>query len=249
MIHPQSFPRAAIPPCRTRSSASASASPSCGPGNGILRAETGGRFQAQSAGERPEFGSQTATRLTNRPELRGFVSARKQRRFAGTPLYDAVAEFLLFEGRATRSAMDRNGSEELRARRPNHAHQHAALIGPMGPESEPRPRTPRPPALPAPLSVTPSLPFPPVLAPCAARLEAEPRSPRRSDVQQPRQYAQAPRARGGGGGKALSCRWRFFSKRERRWRSTRSLRKRRTVLADLRSHPEWIAEWLPDKGR
>src|SRR5271166_1711185 len=49
--------------------ASAPASPSRGPGNGILRAETGGRFQAQNAGERPEFGSQTATRLTNRPEL------------------------------------------------------------------------------------------------------------------------------------------------------------------------------------
>ena len=39
--------------------------PSRGPGNGILRAETGRRFQAQNAGERPEFGSQTATRLTN----------------------------------------------------------------------------------------------------------------------------------------------------------------------------------------
>ena len=41
--------------------ASAPASPSRGPGNGILRAETGGRFQAQNEGERPEFGSQTAT--------------------------------------------------------------------------------------------------------------------------------------------------------------------------------------------
>ena len=46
----------------------ASASPSRGPGNGILWAETGGRFQPQNAGERPEFGSQTATRLTNRLE-------------------------------------------------------------------------------------------------------------------------------------------------------------------------------------
>ena len=63
---------------------SASASPSRGPGNGILWAETGGRFQPQNAGERPEFGSQTATRLTNRPELRGFLPARKPRRFAGT---------------------------------------------------------------------------------------------------------------------------------------------------------------------
>ena len=65
-------------------SASASASPSRGPGNGILWAETGGRFQAQNAGERPEFGSQTANCLTNRPKLRGFLSTRKPRRFAGT---------------------------------------------------------------------------------------------------------------------------------------------------------------------
>ena len=36
-----------------------------GPGNGILRAETGGRLQAQNAGERPEFGSQTAPRPAN----------------------------------------------------------------------------------------------------------------------------------------------------------------------------------------
>ena len=65
--------RAANPPCRhgTRS-ASASASPSRAPGNGILRAETGGRIQAQNAGERREFGSQTAIRLANRPKLRGF---------------------------------------------------------------------------------------------------------------------------------------------------------------------------------
>ncbi len=58
--------------------------PSRGPGNGILRAETGGRIQVQNAGERPEFGSQTATRLTNRPKLRGFLQTRKPRRFAGT---------------------------------------------------------------------------------------------------------------------------------------------------------------------
>jgi len=64
-----------------------SASPSFGPGNGIFRAETGGGFQAQNAGERPEwpeFGSQTATRLANRPKLRGFLLARKRRRFART---------------------------------------------------------------------------------------------------------------------------------------------------------------------
>ena len=46
-------------------------SPSRGPGNGILRAETGGRFWAQNAGERSEIRSQTATRLANRPKLRG----------------------------------------------------------------------------------------------------------------------------------------------------------------------------------
>ena len=68
-----------------RRSAPASASPSRGPGNGILWAETGGRFQPQNAGKRPEFGSQTATRLTNRPELRGFLTTRKPRRFAFKP--------------------------------------------------------------------------------------------------------------------------------------------------------------------
>jgi hypothetical protein len=47
-------------------------------------AETGGRIQAQSAGERPEFGSQTGPRLIDRRELRGFLSTWKPRRFAGT---------------------------------------------------------------------------------------------------------------------------------------------------------------------
>ena len=42
----------------SRAPAKRSASPSRGPGNGILWAETGGRFQPQNAGERPEFGSQ-----------------------------------------------------------------------------------------------------------------------------------------------------------------------------------------------
>jgi len=64
--------------------ASASASPSLGPGTGILRAETGGGFQAQNAGERPEFCSQTALRLANRPKLREFLWIRKPRRFAET---------------------------------------------------------------------------------------------------------------------------------------------------------------------
>ena len=65
-----------------RRSASAPASPSRGPGNGILRAETGGRIQARTAGERSEFGSQTATRLANRPKLRGLLPTWKPRRFA-----------------------------------------------------------------------------------------------------------------------------------------------------------------------
>ena len=33
---------------------------------------------------RDRYGSQTATRLTNRPKLRGFLPTRKPRRFAGT---------------------------------------------------------------------------------------------------------------------------------------------------------------------
>ena len=70
------------------------ASRSRGPGNGILWAETGGRFQPQNAGERPEFGSQTATRLTNRPELRGFLPARKPRRFARTAWWDVGIELM-----------------------------------------------------------------------------------------------------------------------------------------------------------
>ena len=44
----------------------------------------GGLFQAQNAGEQSEFGSQTTLRLTNPPELRGFLPARKPRRFACT---------------------------------------------------------------------------------------------------------------------------------------------------------------------
>src|SRR5271166_2983023 len=46
--------------------------------------ETGGRIQAQNAGEQSEFGSQTTLRLTNPPELRGFLSTRKPPRFVGT---------------------------------------------------------------------------------------------------------------------------------------------------------------------
>src|SRR5271166_1595249 len=81
----RSVPRA-NPPCHHQKCARPRLRPLdlMGPGNGILRTETGGRLQAQNAGERPEFGSQTATRLANRPELRGFLTTRKPRRFAGT---------------------------------------------------------------------------------------------------------------------------------------------------------------------
>ena len=44
-------------------------------------------------------------------------------------------------------------------------------------------------------------------------------------------------------------RWRFFNQREGRWRSERTVYKRRLKLADLRSHPDWIADSTPDKGR
>ena len=43
-----------------------------------------GRIQVQSAGERPEFGSQTRLRLANLVELRGFLSLGKPGRFART---------------------------------------------------------------------------------------------------------------------------------------------------------------------
>ena len=77
LIHPAPFraPRILLVVIGRRS-ASAPASPSRGPGNGILRAETGGRIQAQTAGERSEFGSQTATRRTVGPKLRGFLCTR-----------------------------------------------------------------------------------------------------------------------------------------------------------------------------
>src|SRR3984957_21352757 len=63
--------------------------PSSSLGNRILRAETGGRIQAQTTGERPEFGSQTGPRLTNLPELRGFLSPGKPGRFARTAWWSA----------------------------------------------------------------------------------------------------------------------------------------------------------------
>ena len=54
---------------------------------------------------------------------------------------------------------------------------------------------------------------------------------------------------GVGVGRSDKGRWRFFNRREGKWRGERSVRKRRLVLAELRAHPEWIAEWMPDKGR
>jgi hypothetical protein len=52
-----------------------------------------------------------------------------------------------------------------------------------------------------------------------------------------------------GAGRSDKGRWRFFNRREGKWRGERSVRKRRLVLAELRSHPEWIPQWTPDKGR
>ena len=62
---------------KRRRSASAPTSPSRGPGNGILRAETGGRIQARTAGERSEFGSQTARRLAT-TEITGLLRTRNR---------------------------------------------------------------------------------------------------------------------------------------------------------------------------
>jgi hypothetical protein len=42
-------------------------------------------LEAQNAGERREFGSQTATRLNNPRELRGLLSTRKPPRFGFEP--------------------------------------------------------------------------------------------------------------------------------------------------------------------
>jgi hypothetical protein len=53
----------------------------------------------------------------------------------------------------------------------------------------------------------------------------------------------------GVGRRSRSGRWRFFSRREGRWRAERAIRQRRLVPGELRSHPNWIAEWTPDKGR
>ena len=44
-------------------------------------------------------------------------------------------------------------------------------------------------------------------------------------------------------------RWRFFNRRDGKWRSDRVLSRRRFRLAELRAHPHWIPEFTPDKGR
>ena len=44
-------------------------------------------------------------------------------------------------------------------------------------------------------------------------------------------------------------RWRFFNRRDLRWRSDRMLSRRKLKVAEVRAHPDWIAEWTPDKGR
>jgi hypothetical protein len=59
--------------------------PSSSLGNRILRAETGGRIQAQSAGERPEFGSQTGRGSLTRGIARVFIA-----REAGSVCRDCV---------------------------------------------------------------------------------------------------------------------------------------------------------------
>ena len=54
---------------------------------------------------------------------------------------------------------------------------------------------------------------------------------------------------GVGVGRSDKGRWRFFDRRKGHWRSDRMLSRRKLKVADLRAHPEWIAEWTPDKGR
>ena len=117
LIHPAPFraPRILLVVIGRRS-ASASASPSRGPGNGILRAETGGRFQAQNAGERPDFGSQTANCLTNRPELlsecrwvaldRGMSSGAATRSRCSPPQHHSVTVPFAVNGQRRAASMN-----------------------------------------------------------------------------------------------------------------------------------------------
>ena len=114
----RSFPRAANRPCRHGKALSLRfGPPSRGPGSGILRAETGGRVQVQNARERWEFGSQTTLRLTNPPELRGFLSTRKPPRFVGTAWWWTQSrETGLRRAMQEDVSLDVRGSCELRAR-------------------------------------------------------------------------------------------------------------------------------------
>jgi hypothetical protein len=63
--------------------------PSSSLGNRILRAETGGRIQAQSAGERPEFGSQTGRGSLTSRNCEGFYRPGNR---VGLPGLDGGAE-------------------------------------------------------------------------------------------------------------------------------------------------------------
>jgi hypothetical protein len=54
---------------------------------------------------------------------------------------------------------------------------------------------------------------------------------------------------GVGVGRRDKGRWRFFSRRECKWCAARTVRERGLALAELRAHPEWIAEWVGDKSR
>jgi hypothetical protein len=70
--------------------------PSCSPGNGILQAETGGRIQAQSTGDRPEFGSQTGPGPLTYQNCEGFYRSGN-RAMQGSncwPLRDSVGVHL-----------------------------------------------------------------------------------------------------------------------------------------------------------
>ena len=50
-------------------------------------------------------------------------------------------------------------------------------------------------------------------------------------------------------GETEDGRWRFFNRREGQWRSRPDAAQLQAQGAALRAHPEWIAEWTPDKGR
>ena len=68
--------------------------PSCSPGNGILRAETGRRIQAQSTGERPEFGSQTRYGSLTYRNCEGFSRPGNRVGLPGLVVGDAGIELM-----------------------------------------------------------------------------------------------------------------------------------------------------------